>query len=104
MVNTEIQELKTFIGEQFGQVNKRLDSIETEFRKDINELKISVAKLDEKVSGLSDRTKTVENTLTKLPEITEKFGELKNWRQIALIVIAGSISAIFGWLLRSGRT
>ncbi|MGL5872655.1 MAG: hypothetical protein ACRC2R_09860 [Xenococcaceae cyanobacterium] len=104
MVKTEIQELKTFIGEQFGQVNKKLDLIETEFRKDIHELKISVAKLDEKVSGLSDRTKTVENTLTKLPEITEKFGELKNWRQIALIVIAGSISEIFGWLLRGGRT
>jgi septal ring factor EnvC (AmiA/AmiB activator) len=70
---------------------------------DINDLKISVAKLDEKVGGLGDRIKTAENTLSKLPEIAEKIGELKNWRQIALIVIAGSISAIFGWLLRGGK-
>jgi archaellum component FlaC len=97
--DTDIQELKSFIGEQFGQVNKRLESIE----KDINDLKISVTRLDATVGGLSDRTKTVEATLTKLPEITEKFGELKNWRQIALVVIAGSISAIFGWLLRGGK-
>jgi hypothetical protein len=34
-----------------------------------------------------------------LPEISEKFGELKNWRQIAFIIIA----AIVGWVARSGK-
>ena len=102
-IETDIQELKSFISEQFVQINKRLDELKVDFRKEIGDLKLSVTRLDEKVSGLGDRIKTTENTLTKLPEITEKIGELKNWRQIALIVIAGSISAIFGWLLRGGK-
>jgi hypothetical protein len=35
----------------------------------------------------------------KLPNISEKFGELKNWRQIAFIIIA----AVVGWFARSGK-
>jgi hypothetical protein len=36
---------------------------------------------------------------SKLPDISEKFGELKNWRQIAFIIIA----AVAGWFARSGK-
>jgi hypothetical protein len=39
---------------------------------------------------------TVEN---KLPDISEKFGELKNWRQISFVIIA----AIAAWFVRGGK-
>ena len=41
----------------------------------------------------------IESSVQKIPEITEKFGELKNWRQIAFIIIA----ALVGWFARSGK-
>ena len=39
----------------------------------------------------------------KIPDLAEKVGELKNWRQIAVIIITGTASTVFGWLLRSGK-
>jgi hypothetical protein len=41
--------------------------------------------------------------VTKIPEITEKFGELKNWRQTAFVIIAGVVSAFLGWLARGSK-
>jgi hypothetical protein len=40
--------------------------------------------------------------LDKIPDLSEKVGELKNWRQIALIIITGVLTTLF-WLLRDGR-
>ncbi len=90
--DTEIQELKNFIAEQFGQVNKRLDSID----KELEQVKLGSAKIEGKIEAWKP-------SIDKVSDLAEKFGELKNWRQIALIVIAGTISAIFGWLLRGGK-
>jgi hypothetical protein len=109
--DTEIQELKNFIGDRFEQVNKRLDSIEIEFRKELEQVRLSQAKIEGKLEAWKP-------SIDKISDLSEKTGELKNWRtrgarfprprelsvrQIALIVIAGSISAIFGWLLRGGK-
>ena len=31
------------------------------------------------------------------------YGELKNWRQTAFVIIAGVVSAFLGWIARGGR-
>ena len=40
-----------------------------------------------------------KSAIQKIPDLSEKFGELKNWRQIAFIIIA----AVVGWFARSGK-
>ena len=47
----------------------------------------------------------------KIPDLAEKVGELKNWKQIGLVFITAAISSIFtgtiggviGWLIRGSR-
>lgn len=81
--------------------------------------------LEDRLKILDDGQKTLENGLTevrakltviepsiqKIPDLAEKVGELKNWKQIALITISAFISSIttgliggvIGWFLRGGN-
>ncbi len=67
--------------------------IDTNILKDrLTSVEKSIIKLDEKAAGIDTRLSNVEvrlNTVeNKLPDISEKFGELKNWRQISFIILA----------------
>ena len=123
--NTELQELKEFIGDSFNQLDRKIDTVKAELKQEITEVKaelkqeitevkselkqeIAEVKLELKqemndirgdIKTIDARMKNVETAVQKIPEITEKFSELKNWLQIALIIIA----AVFGWFVRSGR-
>ena len=112
--NNQLVEIKNLISDRFNQLERRIDESTAELKQDIIETKaelkqkITEVKGDIKavhveVKGLEKRLSMVETSVAKIPEITEKFGELKNWRQIALVVIAGVISAFLGWMARSGR-
>ncbi|MGK7936510.1 MAG: hypothetical protein AB4206_12045, partial [Xenococcaceae cyanobacterium] len=100
--NTEIQQLKEFIKDGFNQIDRKVDSKFNELDKKIdnkfNELDKKIdnveSRLKQEISEvrgdlkvIDARQKNVETSVQKIPEITEKFGELKNWRQIAFIII-----------------
>ena len=125
-LNAELLEIKTLIGDRFNQIDRKLDEtkaeleqsitetkaefkqsiIETkaELKQDISDIKGDIKALDVEVKGLEKRLSNVENSASKIPEITEKFGELKNWRQTAfVIIIAGVVSAFLGWIARGGK-
>ncbi|MEM7756551.1 MAG: hypothetical protein AAF298_00265 [Cyanobacteria bacterium P01_A01_bin.40] len=74
------------------QIINKLDRI----TQDIGDIKTDVAVIKSRLDG---QQKAIE----KIPDLAEKVGELKNWRQIALIIITGTASTVFGWFLRSGR-
>ena len=90
--NTDLQELKEFIKDGFNQLDKKIDD-------KFNELDKRIIKLESDLQGIDKRMSNIESSVQKIPEITEKFGELKNWRQIAFIIIA----AVVGWFARSGK-
>ena len=90
--NTDLQELKEFIKDGFNQLDKKIDD-------KFNELDKRIIKLESDLQSIDKRMSIIESAVQKIPEITEKFGELKNWRQIAFIIIA----AVVGWFARSGK-
>ena len=112
--NTEIQQLKEFIKDGFNQLDRKVDSKFNELDEKIDNkfneldkkidnvestLKQEISDVRGELKVIDARQKNVETSVQKIPEITEKFGELKNWRQIAFIIIA----AVVGWFARSGR-
>ncbi|MEL6438060.1 MAG: DUF1664 domain-containing protein [Cyanobacteria bacterium J06621_8] len=101
--STEILQLKEFIQNGFNQLDKKIDDrfneLKFELKEDINRVEKRIIKLESDLQGMDKRISNIETSVQKIPEITEKFGELKNWRQIAFIIIA----AVVGWLSRSGR-
>lgn len=76
-----------------------------------SEIKGDIRTLDAKIEGLSNRVKVIENAAVKTTDLAEKVGELKNWKQIGVVVITASISSILsgvtggviGWLIRAAK-
>jgi chromosome segregation ATPase len=97
--NTELKELKQFIGDRFDELKMDIVSVKDE----VSQLNTKVIDLDKKLAVIETKVDSTEKRLGtvegKLPDISEKFGELKNWRQIAFIIIA----AVVGWFARSTK-
>ena len=92
----EISEVKSELKQEISEVKSALKQEITEVK---SELKQEIADVRGDIKAIDARFKNVETAVQKIPEITEKFGELKNWRQIAFIIIA----AIAGWLAKSSK-
>jgi hypothetical protein len=55
------------------------------------------------IKVLDNRLGNLESTAQKLPDLAEKVGELKNWKQIAIVIFTASVSGAIAWFLRSGK-
>lgn len=90
--DTDLQELKDLINSRFDNLEERMKALET-----------GQNKIDTRLTVIETRLEEWKPTVQKIPDLAEKVGELKNWRQIALVVITGTFGSIFGWFLRGGR-
>jgi predicted nuclease with TOPRIM domain len=86
-----------------AEILKELQSGQKEILKEIVELKSTINTIDKRLIVVETRLDEQKAAVGKIPELAEKVGELKNWRQIAVIIITGTASTVFGWFLRSGR-
>ena len=114
--NTDIQQLKEFIKDNFNQLDRKIDNLTNK----VDDLTNKVNTIDKRLAVVESKVDSTEKRLNnlegKLPDISEKFGELKkrcdpaevssareraprHWRQIAFIIIA----AVVGWFARSGK-
>jgi archaellum component FlaC len=87
-----IKDLLVELKSDIKETNKKIDNLTSE----VTNLKVDIATVKGKLESQ-------QSYIAKIPELAEKVGELKNWRQIAVIIITGTASTVFGWLLRSGR-
>lgn len=55
------------------------------------------------IKVLDNRLGNLKSTAQKLPDLAEKVGELKNWKQIAIVIFTASVSGVIAWFLRSGK-
>ena len=62
-------------------------------QKEISELRASVSKVE---GSLQNQQQFVQ----KIPDLAEKVGELKNWRQLVIIVFTALISSMLTWVIR----
>ena len=88
---------------QLTQKQNEFDETQAELKQDISDIKGDIKALHVAVKGLEKRLSNVESSVAKILEITEKFWELKNWRQTAFVIIAGVVSAFLGWIARGGK-
>jgi DNA anti-recombination protein RmuC len=64
-------------------------------QKEITEVKIVMAKIEGTIQSQAVLTQ-------KIPDLIEKVGELKNWKQIAIVAITAFTSATITWFIRGG--
>jgi hypothetical protein len=64
-------------------------------QKEITDLRVSVSKVE---GCLENQQPFVQ----KIPDLAEKVGELKNWRQLVILVLTAFISSAVTWVIRGG--
>jgi hypothetical protein len=95
--DTDIRELKDLI--------QGLDrKMELGFANVDRKMEVGFAKLEGKIDNLDSRLSNLESTAAKLPDLAEKVGELKNWKQIAIVVFTASVSGAIAWFVRGGTS
>jgi chromosome segregation ATPase len=113
VTESDLKELKDLIAaliqenrEQFANLKKDV----TDLKKDVTDLKKDVTDLKKDVTDLKISSSKVEGTLSaqatltqKIPDLIEKVGELKNWKQIAIVTVTAVISGIITWFVRSNN-
>lgn len=76
-------------------------SIEQEIIKKLKK-NSDVAVIKANQQNMKEQLSMQQNAINKIPDLAE-VGELKNWRQIAIIIMSGTISSAFTWFLKGGR-
>ncbi|MEG3435575.1 hypothetical protein V0288_00445 [Pannus brasiliensis CCIBt3594] len=120
VTDNDIRELKDLIGALRQENRERFTALQqdvSELKQDVSELKRDVAELKKNVTDLQkdvidlkissskiEGTLEAQATLTqKIPDLIEKVGELKNWKQIAIVTVTAFISGMITWLIRSNN-
>ena len=101
--DTDIRELKDLITglreemrSEFSTVNTRVSDLREETRLGFSDMKGELKNID-------TRLKLLEATSQKLPDLAEKVGELKNWKQIAIVFFTATVGGAIGYFSRSGK-
>jgi 16S rRNA C1402 N4-methylase RsmH len=95
----DIRELKTAIADLTASVS----GLREEMRVGFSNVETRFADVRGDIKLLDNRLGNLESTAQKLPDLAEKVGELKNWKQIAIVIFTASASGAIAWFLRSGK-
>jgi hypothetical protein len=109
----DIRELKTAI-EALGKgteantkaiadLTASVGGLREEMRVGFANMETRLADVRGDIKVLDNRLGNLESTAQKLPDLAEKVGELKNWKQLAIVIFTASVSGAIAWFLRSGK-
>ena len=82
VTESDIKELKDLIVTLKEDMNTRMSALETGQRQ-----------IETTLTVIETRLNTWKPSIDKIPDLAEKIGELKNWRQIAFIAVVGGVAA-----------
>jgi predicted RNase H-like nuclease (RuvC/YqgF family) len=109
----DIRELKTAIDalgkgteantKAIADLTASVSGLREEMRVGFANVETRLADVRGDIKVLDNRLGNLESTAQKLPDLAEKVGELKNWKQLAIVIFTASVSGAIAWFLRSGK-
>ena len=78
-------------------INSRFDVLE----KGQKALEIGQTEIKGQIAVIDSRLRTLETSSQKIPDLAEKVGELKNWKQIALTLGGALIGGVITYLIKN---
>ena len=108
--DTNISELRDLI---LG-LDKKIDAIDRKMDAGFASTELKFTKMEGRIDTLETRVlgkfETVNAKITNLEtntkavgDLAEKVGELKNWKQIAIVIFTATVSGSIGYFVRSGK-
>ncbi|MEA5535466.1 hypothetical protein [Crocosphaera sp. XPORK-15E] len=106
VTENDLKELKDLIISNHKVLETKLTSLETRLtslEKGQTDLKDKLTGIDKQLGMVETRLEDWKPAIDKIPDLAEKVGELKNWRQFVIITLTATISGVLGWFLRGGN-
>ncbi|MGK7945150.1 MAG: hypothetical protein AB4058_11840 [Microcystaceae cyanobacterium] len=107
--DADIQVLKDLIGQRFDQLqqeNVQMSQQMGQISQQMGEMSQQMDKMSQQIHNLEigqakmeARMEEWKRAIDTIPNLAEKVGELKNWRQIALIIITATFGGFIGWFI-----
>lgn len=69
----------------------------------LTNIKKGQTEMKERLAVIETRLEDWKPSINKIPDLAEKVGELKNWRQIVIIALTALISGSITWVIRGGN-
>ena len=85
------------IGDRLNQIDNKVETVKTS----VMEVDKRLVAVETKVDGLDKRLSNLETSVQKIPELAEKVGEFKWWKQTVLILSSGTVGAFIARLIGS---
>ncbi|MGI0482840.1 hypothetical protein ACN4EE_18900 [Geminocystis sp. CENA526] len=95
-IDTKIEQVNEKIDTQIEQVDRKFEQVNDK----LNDMRVEIATIKEGLNGVNQRLDDWKPLIGKTTDLSEKIGEFKNWKQIAIVVITGFITSLF-WIFRS---
>lgn len=120
VTDTDIREIKSAIDantKSIATLSERVESIikitesNAKAITDLTlEMRLGFANVENKFTKLEGRIDTANARLTSLEsntkaiaDLAEKVGELKNWKQIAIVIFTATVGGTIGWFIRGSK-
>jgi Skp family chaperone for outer membrane proteins len=105
-VTTQITRLDGRIDTLETKLDSKIDNLETKIDAKIDKLEGKIDNLETKIDGRFDtinaKLQTIDINAKTTVDLAEKLGELKNWKQIAILIFTASVSGAITWYVRGG--
>ncbi|ACB49972.1 unknown [Crocosphaera subtropica ATCC 51142] len=95
--------LDTKIDTLENKLDTKIDTLENKLENNQKEVNQKLDKQSEEIATIKATLQAQQQLIQKIPDLAEKVGELKNWRQIVIIALTATISASITWLIRGGN-
>ncbi len=114
-IDRKFEQLEEKFDQKFDQLEEKFDQkfeqLEEKFDQKFEHLEKRVNSQSEAIATIQGTLQAQQISMQAIPELTEKVGELKNWKQLGLVIITAGISSVFtgtiggviGWLIRGGN-
>lgn len=91
------------LGAILQKSNNRLDRIEQRIESNQTRTEEKLNIIDNRIIKLETKLETLKPSIQKIPDLSEKVDELKNWKQIALTIGGAFIGATITYLAKNSN-
>ncbi len=103
----DIREIKELITAGNAATQKQIADLAMSSQTQIadlrEEMRIGFTKIDGKFDTVNARLTNLETNTKAIADLAEKVGELKNWKQIAIVIFTATVGGAIGWFVRTGK-
>jgi uncharacterized coiled-coil protein SlyX len=84
-VTYSLAEILLRLDQKIDRLDQKIDNVETKLNQQ-----------SEEIASIKATLQAQQKSVDKIPDLAEKVGELKNWRQFVIITVTATISGFMG--------